>query len=53
MITHTKEFDKDLETIDHYLRFPAMRPYIGQSYGKNGDSKILLVGETGQTHLLY
>ena len=46
MITHTKEFDKDLKTIDHYFRFPAMKPYIGENYGKNGHSKILLIGES-------
>lgn len=46
MKTHTKEFDKDLKTIDHYFRFPAMKPYIGVDYGKNGYSKILLVGES-------
>jgi len=46
MITHSKEFDEDLRTIEHYLRFPAMKPYIGENYGKNGYPRILLIGES-------
>jgi hypothetical protein len=45
---HTKQeaFDKHLNQIDHFKRYPAMLPYIGKNYGVNGQLKILLVAES-------
>jgi len=46
METYTEKFDQDLDKIEHFQRFPAMKPYIGHNYGKDGQLKILLIGES-------
>lgn len=30
-----KDFDKDFDKIDHFERFPAMKPYVGENYNNN------------------
>lgn len=46
MKTYTNEFDERLKLIEHFQKFPAMMPYIGLNYGRNGYKKVLLVGES-------
>ena len=42
----TELFDKKLNEIEHYQKFPAMRPFIGQNYGNIDSKKIMLVAES-------
>lgn len=39
-------FDKELDKIEHYKKFPAMRPYIGKNYGNSNNLKIMLIAES-------
>jgi len=39
-------FDEQLNEIDHYRNFPAMRPFIGENYGINNSRKIILIAES-------
>lgn len=29
------DFDKDFDKIDHFERFPEMKPYVGENYNNN------------------
>jgi hypothetical protein len=42
----TEIFDEKLNEIEHYQKFPAMRPFIGQNYGNIDTRKIMLVAES-------
>ena len=46
MNIHSKEFDNLLNQIEHYHRFPAMRPFIGKNYGMNKKTKMLFIAES-------
>jgi hypothetical protein len=46
MTSFTKQFDEHFNQVDHYKRFPAMRPYVGCNYGENGNRKIMLIAES-------
>lgn len=35
-----------METIDHYTRFPCMKPWVGDKYDSLKNKKLLLVGES-------
>tara|TARA_B100000809_G_C14969014_1_gene470180 strand:+ start:67 stop:756 length:690 start_codon:yes stop_codon:yes gene_type:complete len=39
-------FDKQLNEIDHYRKFPAMLPFVGKNYGINNSRKIMLIAES-------
>lgn len=39
-------FENQLNTIEHYQRFPAMKPFIGLNYGQRNSLKIMLIGES-------
>ncbi|AYN67492.1 hypothetical protein D1013_09015 [Euzebyella marina] len=42
----TEFFDTKLDKIEHYQKFPSMRPFIGENYGKYNSRKIMLVAES-------
>lgn len=42
----TDFFDEKLSEIEHYQKFPAMLPYIGQNYGKNNSIKLMIIAES-------
>ncbi|WKX76699.1 hypothetical protein [Zobellia laminariae] len=42
----TEIFDNKLNEIEHYRKFPSMRPFVGENYGKNNSRKILLIAES-------
>ena len=42
----TEFFDDKLNEIEHYQKFPSMRPFVGKNYGKNNSRKIMLIGES-------
>jgi len=46
MNNSTDIFDNEFDTIEHYQKFPSMRPYVGKNYGKNNSRKILLIAES-------
>ncbi len=46
MQTHSQQFDTQLNQLNHFINFPAMRPYIGHNYGLNNNTKILLIAES-------
>lgn len=46
MSIHSEEFDNLFNQIEHYHKFPAMRPFIGKHYGLNGSIKLLLIAES-------
>src|SRR5687768_9795187 len=46
MTKSSKQFDSQLDQLEHYRKFPAMKPYIGHNYGTNGKAKIMLVAES-------
>ena len=39
-------YDHKLNEIEHYKRFPVMKPYIGKNYGRTNNSKIMLIAES-------
>lgn len=41
-----EEFDNYLGSIEHFRKFPAMKPYIGKNFGNGIYPKILMVGES-------
>jgi len=43
--TTFKQYDDKLNLIEHYQKFPAMKPYIGNNYGKH-HKKLILIGES-------
>jgi hypothetical protein len=45
MNTSTEFFDDQLCSIEHYQKFPVMRPFIGMNYGQIS-GKILLIAES-------
>jgi hypothetical protein len=42
----TEIFDGKLNEIEHYQKFPSMRPFIGKNFGKDNSKKIMLIGES-------
>ena len=46
MNTSTEFYDDQLCSIEHYQKFPVMRPFIGMNYGKYISTKILLIAES-------
>ena len=42
----TEIFDEKLNEIEHYQKFPSMRPFIGKNYGKSNSGKIMLIAES-------
>jgi hypothetical protein len=46
MNASSKQFDSLFKEIEHYKRFPALRPYVGQNYGKNSCKKLMLIAES-------
>lgn len=46
MNTTVKNFDNQLQEIEHYQQFPLMMPYLGPKYGSVGKVKVLLIAES-------
>jgi uncharacterized UPF0160 family protein len=44
--TSSSNFDKDLNQIEHYIKFPSMIPYVGENYGNLKNKRILLIAES-------
>ena len=41
-----KTYDELFLKIDHYIRYPAMLPYVGENYISTRHKKLLLIGES-------
>jgi len=41
MTTSSKKFDNQLNLIDHFDKYPAMKPYVGKNYGKDFNKKLI------------
>ena len=39
-------FDNELDLIEHYQKFPVMKPFVGKNYGQNNSPKIMLIAES-------
>lgn len=39
-------FDIELDKVEHYQKFPMMRPFVGKNYGEENKRKIMLVAES-------
>ncbi|TAF77500.1 MAG: hypothetical protein EAZ53_02555 [Bacteroidetes bacterium] len=39
-------FEEQISEIEHYKKFPAMKPFVGDNYGNSTGKKILLVAES-------
>ena len=42
----SKKFDSEINNIEHYRKYPAMKPFVGKNYGKGTNRKIMLVAES-------
>ena len=39
-------FEEQISEIEHYKKFPAMKPFVGDNYGNSTNKKILLIAES-------
>lgn len=42
----TEFFDEKLDLIEHYQKFPVMKPFVGKNYGQGNSRKIMFVAES-------
>ena len=42
----TEFFDEKLDLIEHYQKFPVMKPFVGKNFGQGNSRKIMFVAES-------
>lgn len=46
MNSSSTQFDEVLDKIEHFRRFPVMKPFVGKNYASREEKRIMLIGES-------